>query len=105
MGSPREQWLEIEREAYDQVRAELAAVTAPALGDAVAWVDCRYGRTDALSAVHRVGPPLDRKHQHTKCGEVIPEPIRRIALNPALVRSLGRCKWCEALPAKQGVAA
>lgn len=98
-------WREIEREAYEQARAALAALPLPALGADVAWVDCRYGRTDSLSPVHRVGPPLDRKHQHTTCGEVIPEPTRLIALNSALTRSLGRCRWCEAIALKRGAAA
>lgn len=90
-------WKRIEAEALAQVRSELVwAESAPLEhGRVVAWAECRFGRTDGLSAVHRVGSCLFNDDARTLCGEIIPPPIRRIALSVNVVRSLGKCRYCE----------
>lgn len=101
-----ETWDVIERETREQVRADLHAADAQpvAHGQVMAWVECRFARTDSLSVVHRVGEPLEGQGV-TLCGEVIPDVIRRLALTPGLIRSLGRCQWCEQAYLKSGRAA
>jgi hypothetical protein len=92
-----ERWATIEREALEQVRAELAVaeVTPLEFGAHLVWTECLFGRTNGLSPVHRVGfPQFDRVY--TTCGDVIPEPIRWVPLSPAMVRTMARCKFCEA---------
>lgn len=97
-------WNDIEQAARAQIVAELAeADTAPlAYGHVVAWVECRYGRTDGLGPVHRVGA-WDMERASTICGEVIPAAIRRLPLSASVVRTLGRCRYCEAEYAQQAV--
>jgi hypothetical protein len=92
-----ERWLEIEREAHAQAVAELETREGTPLvfGHHIAWVDCRFGRTDGLSAVHRVGFP-NGHYAFTGCGEVIPDPVRWMVLCPALIRTLSSCRFCEA---------
>ncbi len=89
-------WLRIEREALAQVRTELEAEDTQPLpfGQIVAWSDCRFGRTDVLSVVHRAGESIGETAV-TVCGEVVPSPIRRLQLSANLVRTLGRCRYCE----------
>ncbi len=91
-------WRKIEQEALAQVRTELEAEDTLALpfGQIVAWSDCRFGRTDVLSVVHRAGEPIGETAV-TLCGEIVPAAIRRLQLSANLVRSLGRCRYCEDL--------
>jgi len=98
-------WLRIEREALAQVRTELEAEDTQPLtfGAIVAWSDCRFARTDELSVVHRAGEAIGDVAL-TLCGEVIPSAIRRIRLSANLVRSLGRCRYCEDQYTKRAVA-
>lgn len=100
-------WQEIEREATEQVRAEVEAaeVTPLEWGAMVAWAECRFGRTDGLGVVHRVESwSLD--DARALCGERIPSPVLRLPLTPNLVRTLGRCRYCEtAHQQRKGVAA
>ncbi len=89
-------WRRIEAEALAQVRTELEAedtLTLP-FGQIVAWSDCRFARTDVLSVVHRAGEAIGETAV-TLCGEVVPSAIRRLQLSPNLVRTLGRCRYCE----------
>lgn len=105
---PKDQaWRQLEAEARKQVLAEIAATDFLQPGRVVAWSLCRHARTDGLSQVHRVGPPIAGVGA-TLCGEVIPEPIRLVPLNANLARTLGRCSHCDRAYAKQepnGVAA
>lgn len=90
-------WERIEAEALEQTRAELdTRVNTPLVfGEHIAWAICRFGRTDDLSAVHRVGFPL--KHEpYTTCGEKIPAPVLWMALNPRLIERMPSCRFCEA---------
>jgi hypothetical protein len=90
-------WSRIEREAREQVVAAVQAdeVTPMALGTSIAWAECRFGRTNDLSLVHRVGESRFDE-QWALCGERIPPAILRVALSPNLVLSLGRCRYCDA---------
>jgi hypothetical protein len=90
-------WREVEREAREQMLVALEADenTQLVFGNHIAWVDCRFGLTDSLSSVHRVGFPEGRAAV-TTCGELIPAPKLRMSLTPGLIRSLGRCRYCEA---------
>lgn len=90
-------WLRIEREAREQALMVLAQDESSPLvfGAYLAWVDCIYGRTDGLSPIHRVGFPIGNK-PHTTCHEAIPAPIRWMVLSPALIKSIGPCRFCEA---------
>ena len=108
MSEPRDPgWREIEAAAREQASADICADDFLQSGRIIAWVLCRFGHTDGLSKVHRVGQPIAGVAA-TLCGEVIPPPIRLIPLNANLARTLGRCPYCERLNAKQepnGVAA
>lgn len=73
-------------------------------GQPVAWAECRFGRTDGFSAVHRGGAPVAGTAV-TLCGEVIPSPILRVPLTPRLIDSLGRCRYCENAYIERGAAA
>jgi len=86
-------WQAIEREALEQVRAQLTE-DEPERGHSVAWTLCRFGRTDGFSAVHRVGPSVSGTPM-TLCGQPIPEPIKLVPLTPNLARVLSRCRYCE----------
>lgn len=97
-----DQWLRVEADARASALATLAVLEAAPLelGRAVAWVECRFGRTDGFSLVHRVGEPFGDA-PHTMCGERVPAAIRLVApLTPNLIRSLGRCRYCESTYAK-----
>lgn len=89
-------WRRIQRDAI-AVALEIEGVALP-LGQSVAWAERRFGRTDGLSTVHRAdeADPNDVESQHTLCGDRVPAPILRLALSPNLVRTLGRCRFCEA---------
>ena len=107
MSETRDRWADVEREAREQVTADIQADDFLQPGRVVAWSLCRFARTDGLSVVHRVGQPMNGVAA-TLCGEIVPEPIRLIPLNANLARTLGRCSYCERLNAKQepnGVAA
>ncbi len=97
----RTDWKRIEAAAKEQVRGELIAEEVAPLeyGRSIAWSDHRFGRTDGLSPVHRVGFPKGND-PYTSCGEAIPDALRRLALCPGLIRSLGRCRFCEAESAR-----
>jgi hypothetical protein len=90
-------WRTIERDARSMALAALAAEEAVPLElwQPIAWVNVSYGRTDDLSPVHRVGAPVGG-NQYTACHEAIPHPIRRMVLNPALIRTMAPCRFCEA---------
>lgn len=87
---------QIEREAREQVSAELDARAAlPEFGERIAWAITLYGRTDELSPVHRVGLP-NGKEVYTACGEAIPSARLWLPLTDRLVRTMPRCRFCEA---------
>lgn len=90
------EWKRIEAAAREDGLAELDVIERTLLvyGDHVAWTLHRFGRTDALSAVHRVGHPLQGR-DYTTCGEVIPEPVRRLTLTPRFIHALSTCRYCE----------
>ncbi len=99
-------WPRIEAEAKAQVRAALEAEGAVALeyGRAVAWAEYRFGRSDGLSVVHRVGVgPFDAPR--ALCGETIPAPANRLTLSTNMIRSLGRCRYCEEAYTQHGAVA
>lgn len=98
----------IQQDACKQA-LEAEGETLP-LGQPVAWAERRFGRTDGLSVVHRAGDAAlsMTSDQRTLCGETVPAAILRVALSPNLVRSLGRCRYCDEAytkPAQTGVAA
>lgn len=95
--SPETDWQRIEREARDQVRQELeiAENTPLEFGAFIAWTECQFGLTNDVSALHRVGFPQHGENYAT-CGERIPLPVRWVPLSPAMVRTMGKCKFCEA---------
>jgi hypothetical protein len=93
--SDRAEWLRIEDEAREA--ASVANEPTPPVGSLVAWAECRFARTDGFSAVHRVGEVVSDA-AYTLCGEVVPDPTRRInptILTPRLVQMLGKCRFCE----------
>ena len=92
-----DEWTAIEREARDQVRAELIAEenTPLAFGQHVAWTTGRHGLTDDVSLLHRVGGQ-EGSSAVAICGDVIPPPICWMPLGSGLVRTLERCRYCEA---------
>lgn len=89
-------WRRIQSEA--RAVAIAAEGTPLQLGQSVAWAECRFGRTNDLSRVHRADDAKagDSEDQKTLCGDRVPMPVLRIALSPNLVRTLGRCQFCEA---------
>lgn len=92
----------IEQEA--RAEAIAAELTPLEWGAPVAWAECRFGRTDGLSVVHRIGAwTVD--DARTICGESVAAPILRVVLTPNLVRTLGRCRYCETAYALKGAAA
>ena len=95
--SRNEIWARIEREAHEQVQTALDVdlKTPLAFGAAIVWTECRMGRTDGLTPIHRVGFPQVR-HAFTACGELIPPPIRWSRLSPAMIRTMKHCTYCEA---------
>lgn len=99
-------WRQIEHEAREQVRRDVEAEEAQplALGSAVAWAKYCHGWTDSLSPVHRVGEPIQGQAM-TLCGDVIPCAMMRLPLSPDLVRTLPRCRYCEASYMQKGNAA
>ena len=101
-----DEWTAIEREARHQVRAELIAEDAVrlTLGAAIAWRECRFGKTNDLSLVHRVGESIGDATM-SLCGELIPAPLLRLPLTPNFIHALGRCRYCEDAYTKRGAAA
>ncbi len=97
MSTATETWQRIEEEAHAQVLAELDVdeVTPLEFGAAIVWSSCVMGRTNGLSPVHRVGFP-QINHAFTACGELIPAPIRWVRASSAVIRTMGKCKYCEA---------
>lgn len=92
-------WLDIEREAKDQVTDELKRLeeTPLVFGDPIAWAEYRYARTDGLSEVHHVGVPKgkDGSEPYTTCEIPIPPPIAWLPLSPAMIRTMPRCRYCH----------
>lgn len=99
-------WHRIEAEAREQNRATLVAADGVPLvhGSVVAWSECRNGKTNDLSLVHRVGELVGDTNL-TLCGEIIPAPLLRLPLSAPFIRVLGRCRYCEEAYVKHGVAA
>jgi len=99
-------WRTVEQDARAHALTTLGALEAAPLefGHVVAWVTCRFGRTDNLSEVHRAGAPIGETPV-TLCGEVIPSAVLRLSLSPNLVRSLGKCRYCETAYLQQRTAA
>lgn len=106
MTDDREMWKRIEREAREQALAVMAKdeFTPLEFGRSLAWVECSYGKTDGLSVVHRVGEVLGDSPR-ALCGAKIPDVLLRLPLSANLVRSLGRCHYCESAYADKGIAA
>lgn len=102
--TPHEIWRRVEAEALAQVRSEIDQNTPIQPGTPVAWSLTRFGRTDGFSAVHRAGETIGDLAT-TLCGDLVPEPILRLALSPRLIRHLGSCKYCEAAMALRSFAA
>lgn len=104
----RETWRAIEQAAREQVSAELLReeTVTPVLGSLVAWTETGWlGTTAGFSEVHRVGAAIEGQAM-TLCGETVPPPKRRVAhLTTELVRSFGRCRYCEDINAGRAVAA
>ncbi len=99
-------WPQIEAAARALVRAALEAEEAVVLeyGRTVAWAEYRFGRSDGLSVVHRVGVgPFDAPR--ALCGETIPAPANRLTLSTNMIRSLGRCRYCEEAYTQHGAVA
>lgn len=92
-----DEWRAIEREARASALTMLERDenTPLVFGAHIAWVDGMHGRTDDLSAIHRVGYPEKGKPM-TTCGLEIPAPIRWFTLSPALLRTMDSCRFCEA---------
>ncbi len=98
-GAPDRGWRQVELEARADALAGLEDFAPMPTGTLIAWSQHRFGgTTDGFSPVHRVGDSTV-----TLCGEEIPAAIRRVPV--ALVRSLGRCRYCEAKYGKQEHAA
>lgn len=95
------EWQRIEREAREQAREYIQATELRPLehGQPVAWAECRFGRTNDLSLVHRAGEETSGA-TFTLCGELVPAVVMRVALTPNLARTLGRCRYCEQEHAK-----
>jgi len=90
-------WQRITRDARAVALADLARDenTPLAFGQHIAWSECQFGLTNGFSEIHRVGFPQHRNN-YTTCGERIPPPMRWLPLSPAMVRTMGNCKFCEA---------
>ena len=90
-------WRDIEAAAREQALAVLDAREQTPLeyGEHIAWAEQRFGRTDGLSDIHRVGLPKSGD-PYTTCGVSIPAPVQWMTLSPALVRTMPRCRFCEA---------
>ena len=97
-----EMWLQIEREAREVASAVLDRDenTPLVFGAFIAWTECQFGLTNGLSPIHRVGFP-QHNDAYTTCGELIPSPLRWFSLSPAIVRTMGKCKFCEAEMARR----
>ena len=89
-------WRQVEHAASEQAIAGVfAAELVPLeIGRTIAWAECSHGHTNGLSMVHRVGEVRSSK-QLALCGAEIPATIRILPLTPGLVRSLGRCEFCD----------
>lgn len=89
-------WREIEQAAREQVQAELVTRldTPLVFGEHIAWAVNRFGRTDDLSPIHRVGFPVGNE-PFTTCGEAIPNPVSWLVLSPRLIQSMPPCRFCE----------
>lgn len=91
------EWREIEREAREQNSLDVIRLESTPLefGQHIAWTTCLLACTNGISELHRVGHPI-LGYDHTTCGDVIPPPVRWLPLSPAIIRTLPRCKYCEA---------
>ena len=87
--------LEADARAEASVGLEGLEATPLEFGAHIAWSECLMGRTNGFSAVHRVGLP-QFAHAYTTCGELVPAPVTWIPLSPAMIRTMPRCKFCEA---------
>jgi hypothetical protein len=83
---------------------QTAEVAPMEWGHLVAWAECRVGRTDGLSVVHRVAS-WSVDDARTICGDQVPPAMLRVALTSGLVRTLGRCRYCESAYVQKGNAA
>jgi hypothetical protein len=81
----------IEREAAVQTCAD----TPLEFGAPIAWSTTLKERTNAFSPVHRVGFP-QHGTPYTACVERIAGPYRWLPLSPAMIRTMDRCRACEA---------
>lgn len=90
-------WLRIDLEARVVALAALEHDESTPLefGAFIAWTECQFGFTNALSVLHRVGFP-QHDDQYATCGEPIPAPVRWLPLSPAIVRTMRKCQYCEA---------
>ena len=93
----REAWQQVDAEVRQQLASDIERLESTPLevGAHIAWSECMLGRTSGLSALHRVGHP-QLGYDHTSCGEVVPPAVRWLPLSPAMIRTLPRCKYCEA---------
>lgn len=93
------EWKAIEAAAHAEAMAlvELERQTAPELGSFVAWGITRdySGVIAGFTPLHRVGIPIGDK-PHTTCHEAIPDPLLRMRLSPALIRTMPKCDFCNA---------
>ncbi len=92
-----ETWERFEAEVREDMRARLAVeeVTPLEFGAAIAWSRNSRGKTDEFTPVHRIGfPQIDRAF--TACGELVPAPILWLPLSPAMIRTMDKCRYCEA---------
>lgn len=90
-------WLRVDLEARVVARAALEHDEATPLefGAFIAWTESQFGFMNGLSVVHRVGFP-QHENNYATCGEPIPAPVRWFSLSPAMVRTMRKCKFCEA---------
>jgi hypothetical protein len=92
-----QEWLQLEIAAREQAVADSEAMRAAPLayGQPIAWNRMRRGETVGLTEIHRVGD-APRDIPFTACGFSIPLPDRWFPLSPAMIRTMAKCKYCEA---------
>lgn len=90
-------WRELELAAEAQALADSQALARTPLeyGQPIAWNLVRRGETFGLTEIHRVGD-TPRDIPFTACRFSIPSPDRWFPLSAALIRTLPKCKYCEA---------